>query len=211
MSKPTLIAPSALIHPTALIEDEVYVGEHSSIWDGVHIRHGARLGHDCIVGEKSYIAYGVTIGNFVKINASAYICAGVSIDDFCMISAHVVFTNDKFPRAGNCDLSGLNPSGPTDETLETILGRGVTIGANATIGPGLTLGEYAMVGMGSVVTRDVNAHQLVVGNPARPYGWVCVCGEILFTADIRESSDRRCSVCDRLAHFDQGSISIEDG
>ena len=128
------------------------------------------------MGEKSYVAYDVVIGNFVKINASVYICAQVTIEDFCMISAHTVFTNDRFPRAGNRALTGLETSDVTDETLATRVARGTTIGANATIGPGVTLGEFSMVGMGSVVTRSIAPHALVIGNPARQAGWVCICG-----------------------------------
>ena len=174
---------AATIHPTALVEEGVVLGEGTRIWDGVHIRRGARIGHDCIVGEKSYIAYDVVIGNYVKINAVVYICAGVSIGDFCMLSAHTVFTNDRFPRSGRRDLGGLETSDPTEETLVTRVGRGVTTGANATIGPGVNLGEFAMVGMGAVVTRDVPPFALVVGNPARHAGWLSACGEPL----MRES------------------------
>jgi len=169
----------ARVHPSALVEAGAVLGDGTRVWDGVHIRRGARLGHDCIVGEKSYIAYDVVIGNYVKINAVVYICAGVEIGDFCMLSAHTVFTNDRFPRSGNRDLSGLETSDPTEETLLTRVGRGVTTGANVTIGPGVGLGEFAMVGMGSVVTRDVPAHALVIGNPARVAGWLSACGEPL--------------------------------
>ncbi|MCP3958811.1 MAG: N-acetyltransferase [bacterium] len=184
-------------HPTAIVEDGVRAGAGTRIWDGVHIRHGARLGESCIVGEKTYIAYDVAIGSFVKINACVYICAGVTIEDFCMISAHTVFTNDRYPRAGNADLSGLETSEPTEETLQTLVRRGTTIGAGATIGPGLTLGELSMVGMGSVVTRDVAAHQLVVGNPARPAGWVCRCGERLALPAEAPTDDRLSASCER--------------
>jgi acetyltransferase-like isoleucine patch superfamily enzyme len=110
---------------------------------------------------------------------SVYICAEVEIEDFVMISAHTVFTNDRFPRSGNKELTGLETSDPTEETLKCRVGRGVSIGANATIGPGLTLGEFSMVGMGSVVTRDVPPHALVLGNPARVAGWLCACGHPL--------------------------------
>lgn len=169
----------AWVHPSALIEERVNLGDETKVWDGCHIRHGATIGHHCIVGEKTYIAYDVRIGNFVKLNACVYICAGVTIDDFCMISAHTVFTNDRYPRSGNLELTGLETSAPTDLTLDTKLERGVTIGANATIGPGVTLGAFSMVGMGSVVTKDVAPHTLVVGNPARPVAWLCTCGEPL--------------------------------
>ena len=160
----------AWVHPSALVEEGVTLGTNTRVWDGVHIRKQARIGHDCIIGEKTYIAYGVPIGNYVKINAVVYICAEVEIGDFCMISAHTVFTNDRFPRSGNKELTGLETSAVTEETLRTKVDRGVSIGANATIGPGLTLGEFSMVGMGSVVTRDVPARAIVMGVPARVTG-----------------------------------------
>jgi len=188
----------AWIHPTALVEEGVELGLNTRIWDGVHIRRQARVGHDCIVGEKTYIAYGVRIGHYVKINAVVYICAGVEIEDFCMISAHTVFTNDRFPRAGNRELTGLETSDPTDETLFTRVRRGVTIGANATIGPGVTLGEFSMIGMGSVVTRDVPAHAVALGNPARVVRWVSACGAPLLRANERAGEPRRIR-CDRCA------------
>jgi len=162
------------IHPTALIEDGVQVGEHSSVWDNVHIRRNAVLGHHTSVGEKSYIAYEVRIGNFVKINAFVYICAEVEIEDMCMISAGTTFTNDRFPRAFDPLTMELAGSEPTDETLATVVREGATIGAGAVIGPGLDIGRFAMVGMGSVVTADVPAYALAYGNPARVKGWVCV-------------------------------------
>jgi len=87
------------IHATALVEPGVELGEGTSVWDNVHIRGPATIGHDCIIGEKTYVAYGVTIGNFVKINAMVYVPTGVTIADRVMISAGVIFTNDRYPRA----------------------------------------------------------------------------------------------------------------
>jgi acetyltransferase-like isoleucine patch superfamily enzyme len=163
---------TARIHPTALIEPDVAIGEGTAVWDHVHIRSGARLGRDCIVGEKTYVAGGVVIGDRVKVNAMVYLCAGVELGDGVMVAAHVVFTNDRRPRATDRDLRALLPSAVGSNTERTSVGRGATIGANATIGPGVTIGAYAMVGMGGVVTADVPPHGLVVGNPARLLGLV---------------------------------------
>lgn len=176
-SRDTVDARRPRIHETALVEPGVELGEGTSVWDNVHIRGPARIGRDCIVGEKTYVAYGVTIGDFVKINAQVYVCTGVTIADRVMIAAGVIFTNDRYPRAFDLEGGGLADSGPNEETLKTQVGEGATIGAGATIGPGLTIGAYAMVGMGSVVTTDIPPHGLVFGNPARLRGYVCMCGQ----------------------------------
>ena len=197
-----MIDSTAFIHPTALIEDDVSIGAHTAIWDNVHIRKKACVGHDCIVGEKTHIAYDVEIGNYVKINAMVYIPTAVIIEDFAMISAGTVFTNDKFPRAFRPDLSGLASSEPGDETLRTVVRKGVTIGANATIGCGIELGEFSMIGMGSVVTQRVSPHSLVYGNPATHRGNVCTCGCVLVSFDDSHTSrapekELTCSRCAR--------------
>ena len=107
------------IHPTAIIEHDVCLGEGTAVWDNVHIRHATRIGDECIIGEKTYIAYGVKIGNRVKINAFVYICTAVTIEDGVMISAGTVFTNDRFPRATTPDLKRLRPSEPDEQTRPT--------------------------------------------------------------------------------------------
>ncbi|MFN6195372.1 MAG: acyltransferase [Planctomycetota bacterium] len=177
-----MTSPAARIHPTALVEDGVALGDGAAVWDNAHIRRGARIGRSCIVGEKAYIAYDVVVGDLCKLNACVYLCAGVTLEAGVMVAAHVVFTNDLHPRATDPELTALQTSAPTAATLATIVRRGATIGANATIGPGIELGAFCMVGMGSVVTDDVPAHGLGDGNPARLAGAVCRCGEVVARA-----------------------------
>ena len=165
------------IHATALIERGVSIGAGTSVWDSVHIRHSTSIGEECIVGEKTHISYDVTIGNRVKINAFVYICTAVTIEDGVMLAAGTIFTNDRFPRATMPDLLTSRSSAPDEHTLPTLVKAGATTGAGAIIGCGLTIGRWAMVGMGSVVTRSVADFHLVVGNPARSIGYVCRCGE----------------------------------
>lgn len=184
------------IHPTAVVEDDVQLGLGTSVWDNAHIRHGATLGEECIVGGKSYIAYDVKIGNRVKINAMAYICFGVTIEDGVMVSAGTIFTNDQFPRATTPDLKQLRSSDPDEDTHETIVRAGATIGAGAIIGNALEIGRFAMVGMGSVVTRSVLDFHLVVGNPARSVGCVCSCGQRLATWEAGECVSHESLQCD---------------
>lgn len=184
------------IHPTAIIEEGVSIGAETSVWDNVHIRKNATIGQSCIIGEKTYIAYDVKIGSAVKINAFVYICAGVTVEDHVMISAGTIFTNDLLPRAFDIDGVSIKTSDRTEETLETLVCHGTTIGAGCVIGPGIELGEYCMIGMGSVVTRTVEPYQLVFGNPAKPRGFVCICGEILVKGGPSETS-LSCSKCGR--------------
>ena len=165
------------IHPTALVEDGVEIGDGTAVWDTVHIRAPSRIGRECIIGEKTYIAYGVAIGDRVKINAFVYVCNAVTIETGVMIAAGTIFTNDRFPRATTPDLSALRDSGPDEHTCPTLVREGATIGARSVIGSDLEIGRFAMVGMGSVVTRSVPDFHLVLGHPARSVGLVCRCGE----------------------------------
>jgi UDP-2-acetamido-3-amino-2,3-dideoxy-glucuronate N-acetyltransferase len=181
------------IHPTAIIEENVSIGERTSVWDNVHIRHGAIIGEECIIGEKTYIAYDVKIGNRVKINAMVYICAEVTIEDGVMISASTTFTNDRFPRATFPDLKTLRPSEPDEHTLKTLVREGATIGAGCTIGNDLAIGRWAMIGMGSLVTKSVPDFHLVIGSPARSIGAVCKCGQLFYKFD--ENSEKQKIAC----------------
>jgi UDP-2-acetamido-3-amino-2,3-dideoxy-glucuronate N-acetyltransferase len=197
------------IHPTAIVEDGVTLGAGTSVWDSVHIRRGATLGDQCIVGEKTYIAYGVRIGHRVKLNAFVYICYGVTIEDGVMISAGTVFTNDTFPRATTPDLLELRDSDPDEETRLTTVAAGATIGANCTIGSDLRIGRWAMVGMGSVVTRDVPDHHLVVGSPARSIGAVCRCGHPIARWPAAQPVDQLsdCLKCGRKYQIENGAVT----
>lgn len=194
--------PPPRLHETALVEPGVVIGAGTSIWDGAHLRTGARIGRRCIVGEKTYVAGGVVVGDLCKLNANVYLCAGVTLEDGVMVAAHTVFTNDRAPRATDPDLRDLLRSEQGPKTLATTVRKGASIGANCTIGPGLELGAFCMVGMGSVVTRSVPAHGLVVGNPARLVGAVCRCGErVASFAEAPEHARYDCAHCGRTTEF----------
>ena len=150
-----MIDSTAFVHPTALIEPKVEIGPGTSIWDNAHLRRGAVVGADCIVGGKSYLANSVRVGDRCKINAMVYLCSGVSLGDGVFIAAHTTFTNDFYPRACVNDLSALRPSEVDEHTTFTTVQDGVTIGAAATVGSDLVIGRFAVVGMGAVVTRTV--------------------------------------------------------
>ena len=200
---------STKVHPSALIEQGVVLGDGTAVWDNVHIRHDTTVGRNCIVGEKSHIAYGVRIGDLVKINAMVYICTAVTIENGVMISAGVIFTNDRFPRAATADLSALRTSDPDEHTLPTLVREGATIGAGAVIGCGLTIGRFAMVGMGSVVTRSIPDFHLAVGNPARTIGVVCRCGALVhrFDSEVGDAYDVACSTCGRAYRVQLGRVT----
>jgi UDP-2-acetamido-3-amino-2,3-dideoxy-glucuronate N-acetyltransferase len=185
------------VHPSAEIEAGVEIGDGTAIWSDVHVRGPARIGVECIVGEKTYIAYGVEIGDRVKLNAFVYVCTGVTIEDGVMIGAGAVFTNDRYPRATDPDLVELRPSDPDDETRLTLVREGASVGARAVIGCDLEIGRFAMVGMGSVVTRDVPAFHLVVGNPARSIAFVCRCGAPFLRSTRAEAVEVERATCDR--------------
>jgi UDP-2-acetamido-3-amino-2,3-dideoxy-glucuronate N-acetyltransferase len=200
---------AARIHSTAIVEDGVEVGEGTAIWDHVHVRGPARIGRDCIVGGKTYVAYGVEIGDRVKINSFVYLCAGVTLEDGVMVAARTTFTNDRFPRAVTSDLRRLLPSEAGEGLLQTRVRAGASIGAAATIGPGLEIGRFAMIGMGSVVTRPVPDFHLVAGQPARPLGLVCRCGEPLLRFDGDVAPDQEslaCKACSLLYAVRNGEV-----
>ncbi|MEZ6143327.1 MAG: acyltransferase [Zavarzinella sp.] len=196
------------IHPTALVEDHVSIGQDTSIWDNVHIRHHTTIGEQCIVGEKTYIAYGVRIGHRCKINAFVYICNAVTIEDGVMISAGTIFTNDRFPRATTPDLTQLRPSDPDEHTLPTLVREGATIGAGCTIGNDLEIGRFAMIGMGSLVTKSIPDFVLAMGHPAKPVGVVCRCGQLLarYHPEPFPTDEWLTCACQRSYHVQSTSV-----
>jgi UDP-2-acetamido-3-amino-2,3-dideoxy-glucuronate N-acetyltransferase len=161
---------SYFVHSTAIVEDGALIGDNTKVWHFAHVRKGAKLGSNCTLGKGVFIDAGVVIGDNVKIQNFATLYLGLTVGDGVYIGPSVAFTNDKVPRAINPDGS---PKSPTDWTcLNTRLEKGASIGANATILPGITIGEWAMVGAGSVVTKDVPDFAVVVGSPARVVGIV---------------------------------------
>ncbi len=197
------------IHPTAIVENGVEIGAGTSVWDNAHLRGPSKIGSNCIIGGKSYIAYGVEIGDFVKINSFVYIPNAVRIGNGVMISAGTIFTNDITPRATDPDISELLDSGPQDSTLPTFVGDGATIGAGSKISGGISIGKFAMIGMGSVVTKDVGAFHLVFGNPAKLKGAVCKCGQVLVRGSLEGQGRVTCPKCGRQYSYQDGVVSSE--
>jgi UDP-2-acetamido-3-amino-2,3-dideoxy-glucuronate N-acetyltransferase len=165
------------IHPTADVSDKAQIGDGTSIWHHCQIRPGVTIGKNCILGKGVFVDADVSIGSNVKIQNYVSVYHGLTIEDGVFIGPHVCFTNDMRPRS-------INPDGTLKSTTdwkvsETRIQRGAALGANSTIRCGITIGEWAMVGSGSVVTREVPAYGLVYGNPARLHGFACPCGATL--------------------------------
>lgn len=165
------------IHPTADVSEEVSIGDGTSIWHNVQVREGANLGNNCIIGKGVYIDFDVIIGSNVKIQNYVSLFHGVTLEDGVFVGPHVCFTNDLLPRAINPD--GSLKVGDDWELSKTLIRYGAGLGANSTIRCGVTVGKWAIVGAGSVVTRDVPNYGLVWGNPARLHGFVAPSGEPL--------------------------------
>ena len=162
--------PTVFVHERALCES-VDVGPRTRIWAFAHVMQGARLGADCNVGDHAFIETGAILGDRVTVKNCVLIWDKVTIEDEVFVGPNAVFTNDPNPRVAY--------KKPSEHFVRTLVKRGASIGANATIVCGVTLGQQAFVGAGAVVIRDVPPHALVVGNPARRVGWICSCGEKL--------------------------------
>jgi Serine acetyltransferase len=169
---------SVMNHDTAEVSAGATVGDGTKIWNHAQVREGARIGANCVIGKNVYIDAGVTIGSGVKIQNNVSVYAGVTVEDDVFLGPGMTFTNDLYPRAFSAEW----------EITPTSVKKGASIGAGAVIVCGVEIGEYAMVGAGAVVTRDVPAYTLAVGNPAAPVWRVCRCGR-------RLGGDGKCSAC----------------
>jgi acetyltransferase-like isoleucine patch superfamily enzyme len=181
--------PSVFVHPHALCESDD-VGPRTRIWAFAHVMKGAHVGADCNVGDHAFIESGARVGDRVIVKNRALIWDKVTIEDEVFVGPAAVFTNDWNPRVAF--------KNPPERFLPTLVRRGATIGANATVVCGVTIGAQAFVGAGSVVVRDVPAHALVVGNPARRTGWVCACTRKL-SRELRCACGRRYRLADAKA------------
>ncbi|NYT02695.1 MAG: N-acetyltransferase [Methanosarcinales archaeon] len=181
-------------HPTAVVETED-VGAGTRIWHFAHVREGSIIGRDCNLGKSAYVDSGVQIGDNVKIQNFVSLYHGVVVEDDVFIGPSATFTNDLYPRSFIWSEERVSP---------TLVRRGASIGANSTIVCGVTIGEYAMVGAGSVVTRDVAPFTLVYGNPAEIRGYVCYCGRRLEEVEARSGPTTifKCSVCGKSVHIE---------
>lgn len=196
-----MVLSSVRIHESAEVSSFASIGIGTSIWNDAQVREDVTIGESCIIGKGVYIDFGVQIGDYVKIQNGAFVFHGTTIESGVFIGPGVIFTNDKQPRAINIDGS---LKGNSDWEVGPILVRyGASIGAGSIILPGVTVGEFALIGAGSVVTRDVADHALVVGNPARHIGYVCKCAAKL--VPIHEHL-YQCPDCDQQYSFATNSF-----
>ena len=176
-------------HERALVDPDAEIGEGTRVWAHAHIQAGAKVGENCNICNGSFIEKGAVVGHHVTIKHNVSIFEGVIIEDDVFIGSNIAFINDRYPRSHRED----------EWTLETTrIKKGATLGANVTILCGLSVGEYAVIGAGSVVTKDVPSYTIVCGNPARAKGYACVCGRPL-------NSGLSCS-CGRQYQIEEGFI-----
>lgn len=157
------------VHPHALVEKGAIIGKSTRVWAFAHVSSGVEIGDDCNICDHTFIERGVKIGHRVTIKCGVYLWDGIEIADDVFVGPSATFTNDSYPRSKQY----------LPEYNKTLLHQGCSIGANSTILSNLQIGVWALVGAGSVVTKDVPAYALVYGNPAQIKGWVCSCGKKL--------------------------------
>ena len=169
------------IHESAYVDEGAQIGDDTKVWHFCHVLGGATIGERCSLGQNVVVMNGVRIANNVKIQNNVSVYEGVELEDDVFCGPSMVFTHVVNPRS---------PVSRKNEYRRTLVRKGSTIGANATIVCGVTLDEYSFVGAGSVITRDVPAYALMVGVPARRVGWMCQCGERL-----PDRNPERCKAC----------------
>ena len=189
-----------IAHRSSFIDEGCDIGDGTRIWHFCHVMTGARIGRNCNIGQNVVIAPGAVIGNGVKIQNNVSVYTGVRLEDDVFCGPSVVFTNVINPR------SAIPRRG---EYRETIVRRGATLGANATILCGHTIGEYAFVGAGAVVTRDVPDYAVVIGNPGRLAGWMCRCGAKVADGTVPPGR-ASCSACGALYASVEGRLRAEE-
>src|SRR5919112_389537 len=155
------------VHESAYIDKGAQIGKRTKVWHFSHVMSGATIGENCSLGQNVMVASNVNIGNGCKIQNNVSVYEGVTLEDYVFCGPSMVFTNVFNPRSEIPRMGELRP---------TLVKKGATLGANCTILCGITIGRYALIGAGAVVTKDVPDHALLVGNPARIVGWMCVCG-----------------------------------
>ncbi|MDD5217872.1 MAG: acyltransferase [Candidatus Omnitrophica bacterium] len=181
---------ACLVHPTAIVDEGAQIGKGVQIWHFSHVMCGARIGDLSKLGQNVFVDRDVFIGRGVKIQNNVSVYRGVTLEDDVFAGPSVVFTNVCRPRSAF--------PRKVEEYGKTHVGKGATLGANATIVCGITIGEHAFIGAGSVVTRDVPPFALMVGVPARRTGWVCACGTKL--SQKKKAGQAECPACSR--HYD---------
>jgi UDP-2-acetamido-3-amino-2,3-dideoxy-glucuronate N-acetyltransferase len=162
----------AYVHPTAVVDEGASIGRGTKVWHFCHVMPGAVIGEGCSLGQNVFVASNVTIGNNVKIQNNVSVYEGVTLEDDVFCGPSMVFTNVRTPRSAY-------PRNTRDDYADTLVKRGASIGANATIVCGVTIAEQAFVAAGAVVTRDVEPFAVVAGVPARRVGWMSACGDVL--------------------------------
>ncbi len=182
------------IHESAVIDQPVSIGDGTKIWHFCHVMPDVTIGENCVLGQNVFIASGVSLGSNVKVQNNVSIYSGVNCEDDVFIGPSVVFTNVKTPRSA-VDRKKMFQT--------TLIQKGATVGANATILCGISIGRYGFVGAGAVVTRSVPDFALYMGSPAKQAGWVCMCGTRL---SVPKVSSLTCNLCGQ--RFTQGPGSI---
>jgi UDP-2-acetamido-3-amino-2,3-dideoxy-glucuronate N-acetyltransferase len=187
---------SVVVHESAFVDHGAVIGEDTKIWHFSHVMPKAVIGKGCSLGQNVFVANNVRIGDHVKIQNNVSIYEGVVLEDYVFCGPSMVFTNVRTPRSAF-------PRNTSADYHTTLVKHGASIGANATVVCGTTVGEWAFVAAGAVVTRDVPAHAIVAGVPARIIGWACDCGLRLTFAGQRA----RCAECGReFRQMDEATV-----